>query len=92
MTARGKLKQELLQLRIQSGLTQDDVAKALKYSTGQFISNWERGISAPPVQNIRQLARLYNSNAEALFNLVLAAAIESSKESLTKRFKESFNR
>jgi len=35
--------------REKAGLTQHDVAQQLGYSTPQFVSNWERGISLPPL-------------------------------------------
>ncbi len=34
--------------RVSAGLTQLDVTNALGYTTAQFCSNWERGISIPP--------------------------------------------
>lgn len=40
-------------------LTQSDVARALNYSTAQFISNWERGISLPPIVTLPALAEIY---------------------------------
>lgn len=45
--------------REQVGLKQADVAKPLGYTNPQFISNWERGISDPPVGAYVVLMRLY---------------------------------
>lgn len=44
--------------RTKAGLTQSDVAVALGYSTAQFISNWERGQSQPPMNVLPQLCKL----------------------------------
>lgn len=44
--------------RIKAGLTQWDVAHRLSYSTAQFISNWERGVSLPPTDSLPKLAQL----------------------------------
>lgn len=42
-----------------ANLTQADVAKQLSYDTPQFISNWERAISHPPVAVFAHLVRIY---------------------------------
>lgn len=46
-------------IRGQSNLGQKDVALRLGYSTSQFISNWERGLSRPPIEALPILAELY---------------------------------
>lgn len=43
-----------------AGLTQTEVGRHLGYSTAQFISNWERGLSLPPMNAIGPLIGLYN--------------------------------
>ena len=43
-----ELAKGLKQKRVAAGLSQRDVSDELGYSTPQFISNWERGISCPP--------------------------------------------
>lgn len=45
--------------REKARLTQWDVARRLGYTTAQFISNWERGISLPPCAAIPRIAELY---------------------------------
>lgn len=57
--------------REKAGFSQADVAQKLGYSTPQFVSNWERGISAPPFNALKKLAVLYSIDADALFNVVL---------------------
>ncbi len=49
----------LRERRIKAGLTQWDVAHHLQYSTAQFISNWERGVSLPPLDSLPRLATLF---------------------------------
>lgn len=44
--------------RVKAGLTQLDVANHLSYTTAQFVSNWERGISMPPMETLPVLAKL----------------------------------
>jgi transcriptional regulator with XRE-family HTH domain len=45
--------------RLDSGLSQLDVAKTLGYSSPQFVSNWERGLVSPPLETIAVLVDLY---------------------------------
>lgn len=49
----------LRELRLKSGLTQTEVAKELGYSTSQYVSNFERSLSYPPVSTLSKLASLY---------------------------------
>lgn len=34
--------------RVSAGLTQRDVSAKMGYTSAQFVSNWERGVCAPP--------------------------------------------
>jgi transcriptional regulator with XRE-family HTH domain len=45
--------------RVESGMSQLDVARALGYSSPQFVSNWERGLVSPPLETIAVLIDLY---------------------------------
>jgi transcriptional regulator with XRE-family HTH domain len=40
----------LKKAREDAGLTQKQLADELGYSAAQFISNWERGVSSPPIE------------------------------------------
>lgn len=57
--------------RVGVNLSQQDVAKALGFTTGQFISNWERGLSFPPMQVLPKLVKLYKINKNELVNVYL---------------------
>ena len=74
-------------LREKAGLTQRDAASALGYNTSQFVSNWERGISEPPIKTIPKLARLYNIDASYLFGCVRDAKIAELSTKLNKQWK-----
>ena len=81
-----KLSEYLYEVRTHAQLTQNDVAQALGYSTPQFISNWERGLSHPPLDSLKKLAALYKISSDELFKIFLQTSIEHVEESLTKQF------
>jgi transcriptional regulator with XRE-family HTH domain len=68
------------------GLSQRDVSTAMGYNTSQFISNWERGLSLPPIPTLRKLAKVYRVDADTLFNVILEAQVEMVTASLTEKF------
>lgn len=89
MKKNAQLSHFLKEKRIASGLSQGDVADKLGYSTAQFISNWERGVAAPPVNILKKLAELYKVNAEELFEVVLEEKIREVTNDLLRRFKRA---
>lgn len=57
--------------RIAANLTQGEVAEALDLATGQFISNWERGRSMPPMIYLPKLVKLFRLNKSEVMELYL---------------------
>jgi transcriptional regulator with XRE-family HTH domain len=45
--------------RVKNGLTQKEVADKLNYTTSQFISNWERGVTYPPASKLSVISDIY---------------------------------
>lgn len=87
MTPQAKQLAELLkQKRIKAGLSQRDVSNALGYSTPQFISNWERGVSTPPMDTIPKLAELYHANVDDLGNAVIEFSVADYRSTLVRKF------
>jgi transcriptional regulator with XRE-family HTH domain len=84
-----KLAEYLKGTRAAAGLSQGQIAEALGYSTSQFISNWERGISAPPVTALKKLGAVLKADPDHLFNLVVEADYEKTKEKLTRVYNDS---
>lgn len=76
----------LKEKRVAKGLSQGDVAKKLGYTTSQFISNWERGESNPPLNTLRKIAEVYEISPDELFDFVLKATIAEVTEDLNKKF------
>ncbi len=86
MRARKNLAQTLKEVRIKAGLSQRDVADILGYSTPQFISNWERGLSHPPINSLKKIALALNCSSDVLFEMILQETIESIKENFRQQF------
>ncbi len=61
----------LKHMRTLAGLTQKDVSTALGYSSAQFISNWERGISTPPDETLGRLATLFQVKPTRLIDVII---------------------
>lgn len=81
-----ELSKFLKEKRLQAGLSQGDVAKKLGYTSPQFVSNWERGLSQPPVATLRKIAQIYNISANDMFEVTLKATIEQVTTDLTEKF------
>jgi transcriptional regulator with XRE-family HTH domain len=76
----------LQEKRASVGLSQSDVADLFGYSTPQFISNWERGVSDPPVTAFKKLAQIYKASADELFEIFLANKVQDVTRDLRRRF------
>lgn len=56
--------------RVGKKLTQAELAKKLKVHN-QFVSNWERGLCAPPGNSLPKLIHLLQINREKLVEVML---------------------
>lgn len=76
----GKL---LKKYREASGLSQAELSKKLKYASPQFVSNWERHLSAPPdraLKNIVKILRIPQAELEkALWDDVMGITVSRLK-------------
>lgn len=81
-----ELAQFLHSKRVAAGLTQMAVANKLGYSTPQFISNWERGISQPPMTILVSLSRMYEVPEQVLFDLLLKTTLARVEHSMRDEF------
>lgn len=79
----------LKQKRAATRLSQGDVADRFGYSTPQFISNWERGVSRPPINVLKKLGDLYKISSEDLFEVVLSDTIFEIKRDFGDKFRKS---
>lgn len=74
--------QELRQMRIDAKLSQGDVAKHMGYGTAQLVSNFERGLSFPPIKDLEKYAKLYSVPVERIKYLIFSSKVEKLKKQL----------
>ncbi|MBY0413061.1 MAG: helix-turn-helix transcriptional regulator [Bdellovibrionales bacterium] len=74
-------------MRLQRGYSQAELATNLGYMSPQFISDWERGISSPPVKKLTELADLLDVKVDIIFELLVTLATEQLVENLSNEFK-----
>jgi len=66
----------LREYRLKSKLSQLELGKILGYSTGQFISNWERQLSYPPMNKLAQISKVFKLDSKKLFHLYIKEVTE----------------
>lgn len=76
----------LREKRLSADLSQMDVAKKLGYTSAQFVSNWERGLSNPPISTLRRLSEIYRIPPDDLFEIILTTMINQVTQDLHKKF------
>jgi transcriptional regulator with XRE-family HTH domain len=81
-----KLARFLRTARENAGLTQTEVAKKLGYGSSQFVSNWERGRSTPPMNALRPLSKMYKINMDELFEHIFEASVYMTAQVMRKEY------
>lgn len=81
-----KLKDLIKKKRMEKGYSQVSLAKALGYSSGQFVSNWERGESYPPVDRLAKMSLLFELEKEELIHLFLKEYSDSKEKEYMKAY------
>ena len=69
-----------------AGLSQKEVADKLGYTTPQFVSNWERGVSQPPLKTLKKIGEMYKVSSDELFNITLSHTLHEVTTDLKKKF------
>ena len=67
------------------GLSQTFVSSKLGYSSPQFVSNWERGLSHPPVKSLKKIAKLYKLKDKELFDVFVISYLNEVETDLRKK-------
>jgi transcriptional regulator with XRE-family HTH domain len=68
--ARKTLGETIRRWREARGISQAEVARLMGYGTSQFISNWERGVSYPPISAAGKLAGVLKISHRTLVYMV----------------------
>lgn len=73
--------------RENSGLSQGDVAKKLKMTQFQSLSQWERNASGSvPVKTLLKLAEIYELSMDEVYDVLLKYQSKRMEEKLEKKF------
>ena len=72
--------------RSNAGLSQADVARELGYTSPQFVSNWERGLSSPPVPKLKKLCKMYQLPVEDAYQAMLSSTLQEVERKLHTQF------
>ncbi len=81
-----KLKDIIKTKRVEKKYSQVKLAKLLGYSSGQFVSNWERGESYPPMDRLAKIALIFDIEKERLITLFLEEYSESKRKEYQKAY------
>jgi transcriptional regulator with XRE-family HTH domain len=81
-----KLGKYLKNIRRSADLSQSVVGKALGYGSAQFVSNWERGLSQPPVEVIKALGQMYSVDPNEIFEMVVNESVQVLVDNLKRKY------
>jgi transcriptional regulator with XRE-family HTH domain len=81
---RKKLGSFLKETREGANMTQADVSSRLGYTSPQFISNIERGISVAPLKTLARMVNLYKANPETVVKIILESQRKLLRDKLTR--------
>lgn len=73
--------------REESGLTQKEISDSLGYTSPQFVSNWERGVSSPPLNCLAKLVELYKMNPKEIIDIMMKEQEALLKSTLLRKKK-----
>jgi transcriptional regulator with XRE-family HTH domain len=88
MQTNSPLAQYLKKCREKAGYSQTQVSAKLGYTSPQFISNWERGLSHPPVKSLNKLAKLYKVKGVELGEIFIKTYVKEVEEDLRRQIKQ----
>lgn len=68
--------------RVRAGLSQGDVSRKLGYTTPQYVSNWERGVSYPPYETLKVVASMYKTDIKVVYHLLAETRAEEVRQEI----------
>lgn len=80
-----ELSKFLLNARETKTLTQKQLAEKLGIASAQLISNWERGLCAPPLKKLDKLTTILGLEFDPTFELVMKYKSEIARQKAAVR-------
>lgn len=65
-----KIGQYFKNKRLELGFTQSELASSLGFKSAQIVSNWERGLCAPPLQSIGMIVEKFGLDVEEVLDII----------------------
>lgn len=82
---RKKMGKLLRERRVSASYTQAEASRALGYTSPQFLSNIERGVSVAPIETLSRLIRLYRWDGNAVLDRIMAGSAETLHRALVQK-------
>lgn len=70
--------------RQNAGLSQKDLADQLGYTSSQFISNWERGVSSPPLDKLEEVCEILKISPKQIIEAIMTETENNLRKQFTK--------
>lgn len=86
-----KISEYMRLARIKAGLAQTDVTSKFKWSSGQYLSNFERDKSTMAPEHVARMCRMYGADADEALNLLVSNANEKITKNFNKGLKNGSN-
>lgn len=83
MNSKTKLANLLQQSRLDAGVSQKDLSLLCGWSTPQYVSNFERGLSLPPMQVVELICEAIKLDPKIVYQLMHDSQIEK----INKKYK-----
>ena len=71
--------------RLAADMSQGYLAKALDFSTNQFVSNWERGLAYPSIESVPKLAKALAVKPHDLASALVDCMCEKYRKKLEQK-------
>lgn len=75
--------------RTAAGLTQNQIAQKFGYKSPQFVSNWERGMSQPPLEVLFQLCTMLKIPKDVIKELIIKETVQHLEMKIDKSFRRA---
>ena len=66
-----KMGEFLAEKRIEAGISQIELARAIGYSSPQYVSNWERSICGPPLEKLYDICKLLKLDTNKIMEMIM---------------------